>query len=1707
MSEENNNSTESVEEVETTEKGTAENLPAARRRKFLTKRNFTVLSGLLLVVAVCLVILTLISYRYGVFDNYIKAQFVAKMEQIGIVFNADTFRVTVAPLQLELKNATFNDKISGDKLFFIRDAKLVLTIEDLYAWQLSRDIKLDSTDVNGAEAWVKFDENGKSNFSNLKLVEDEGGSRVNFKYDSVHFTLKDGLIHFGNVQHKISADAKNVIFSLSPTTYAVPDEQKRYNFDISSTNSNFIYDEKVLDPLDLSIKGIADTKGAEISELKLTTPIGGTVLSGTLTDWERLQYNLKINSTIDLQQTGAILANGTALRGFGNFEGTVTGEGEKYQIDGEVTSESLAAANVRLKGVQVNAKIAGENAIYEGNGKAIAEMLTYEDFQIDFPQLIGNVRGNGTDFKWFGELQAIAAKSPDGSIANLFISDAVAEYKDKQFAANFGNIRAGRLTTTDLIAESLQVRNVKVDSNNGVTSISAPNVRANVIKADGTDLTGVNANGVKVTTNGSKTDARVDNVQAETLRNKNTKLRNIKADSVNLTTQNGATDVQAKNVRADGVDADGAKIGNLQAGNVDVKVRGNQTDVVSDNVKVARIETTDAVLGSLNVAGVRLKIVAGRVEGTSSDIDVGDVDLRKNGKIENAKIYKPVFVLEPSGRYRASMDMSLGGGVLGSIKLGAARASVVADNDKVVLNDLTADVMDGKVAGNATIAMNQRVQSKVDADFTELDLSKLLALQGGRIIPIAGKTTGKANLTFAGTNFKNASGTLTADFRANAGTEERGLVPINGNLALRATDGLFDIDSARLNTEKSSLVATGRFDLNGIDSNLNVALNSSDATEIERLIKVLNFSPELEQQLADNQLNFAGNLKFNGDVTGNLSNPNVEGRASVDSVSMRGRLLGSLATNIFVSPETIELKDGVLQEPNGGNLAFSVNIPQTGINNISVEATLTRINAGNLLAALPINSLPEKLRDFNAETSGKINLTGLPNAMNGTATLNAGAGTLAGQSFEGFDSDVAFEGTTVNIKKFDARFAGGNLSAAGTYQRDTELFDLTLNGKNLQASSFRPFITDSTDFPTFSGIIDLKATATGKSDDFKTYNVNFNGTGQNVIINDNAVGTVSIDGKTENQILKADLTANFENQPQLITATVNFGDEKLPFRAETNFNQTELTPFIAILRPPGSVALSGRATGKVFAEGNLYARDASGKGYFSTDDIKGTAQFSEFALQFEETPIVATQPISISFNSSEVVIENARFAGGGSNLVVSGTKALKSNGVDNLSVDGKINLRLLNLLSKDMFFSGLADIAVRLTGVNRESRLSGSASVDNAAVSTFVGSERLNFERVKARVIFTSNQAQIEQATGYLGGGKVTGTGGALVEGLKLQQFRLEIRGQNITAPLPKNFLTTGDAEIDVSGKREGDAFNTLIAGTLYAKRSSYTKDIDVADFISSRRDANISEGSSSSNFLGVPRLDLRVQGRDALVIRNNLADLTASIDIRVTGDVDYPVLSGRVTANSGTVFFRNDRYTVNRGTLEFPPQSDNEPYINLQAESDIKGYQVFVNLVGNLSNMDALNATVRSNPALPQGDVISLITTGNLTSTDSGIPAYAQTGLNTAAEVITDTLINEPVRKATDKLFGLNKFEIDPIVSGRRLSPTARLTVGRQINKNLAVTYSTNLSEDQNQILAVEYRLSNRLSFVAQYEQRSLTNVTRNNNVFSFEVRLRKRF
>ncbi|HCA58951.1 MAG TPA: hypothetical protein DEP46_13340, partial [Blastocatellia bacterium] len=416
---------------------------------------------------------------------------------------------------------------------------------------------------------------------------------------------------------------------------------------------------------------------------------------------------------------------------------------------------------------------------------------------------------------------------------------------------------------------------------------------------------------------------------------------------------------------------------------------GPDTLIYSDRLRVARVEAGSATLGSLNIAGVRLTIREGRIEARSEDIDAGNVTLSKGGAfpeggtIENVVAAKPVYVLEPSGRYRATADMSIGGGFLGSINLGSARSRVVITNDRAELNELVAQVMDGEVRGEARIALTSRSESTINADFSSLDISKLIALGAGRILPIQGETTGRADISFRGTDIRTATGEINANIAASAGNDADGRFPLNGSIRINAADGLLNVENAKLATEKSELIASGKFDLLGTNSDLELALRSSDASEAERMIRILDVSPGLTEQLDAYRVVLRDDLTFDGRVTGSLSEPEFKGNLSLGSISLREQELGRVSAELDFSSRGIFVSNGKLLEVEGGQMEFAVAIPAAGINNTSVTATLNNISAGRLLTAIPIE-LPASLQGLRGNTSGTIELRGLPNESQGT---------------------------------------------------------------------------------------------------------------------------------------------------------------------------------------------------------------------------------------------------------------------------------------------------------------------------------------------------------------------------------------------------------------------------------------------------------------------------------------------------------------------------------------------------------------------------------------------------------------------------------------------------------------------------------------------------------------------------------------------------
>ncbi len=454
------------------------------------------------------------------------------------------------------------------------------------------------------------------------------------------------------------------------------------------------------------------------------------------------------------------------------------------------------------------------------------------------------------------------------------------------------------------------------------------------------------------------------------------------------------------------------------------------------------------------------------------------------------------------------------------------------------------------------------------------------------------------------------------------------------------------------------------------------------------------------------------------------------------------------------------------------------------------------------------------------------------------------------------------------------------------------------------------------------------------------------------------------------------------------------------------------------------------------------------------------------------------------------------FTGEGTSVTLEGTLS-RDAARSSLAVNGQIDLRLLSSFTPTIFTTGIAEVQASIVGKLDSPQLLGVANLRDIGLR--IVDFPLSIARGNGQIRFTSNQAVIENFVAATpGGGTISIQGGAALSGLAPVQWRLEATADQIGAEYPKDTLTVVDAQVTLEGTRKLQ----VLSGNAQVRRASYTKDITLEELITTG-------GPFQSDFLeagpggpggpsGLPTvLDLHVTADNTLIIKNNLADAVGSAYLNLRGSLDEPQVSGRVLLSRGTLNFRNGQYELTRGMITIPGRRGAEPYIDFQSEADIRGYHISITFNGAISK---LQTNVRSEPELPEPDIVSLILTGSISTDRSTDASVAQTGLGLAQSILSASL-SEQLERGTQRLFGLSRFSIDPLLVGRGNDPTARITIGQRITKDLTVTYSQNLTSGVSgidRVVLVEYRLTNRFSVVGFRNERG---------ELGFDVRLRKRF
>jgi translocation and assembly module TamB len=282
---------------------------------------------------------------------------------------------------------------------------------------------------------------------------------------------------------------------------------------------------------------------------------------------------------------------------------------------------------------------------------------------------------------------------------------------------------------------------------------------------------------------------------------------------------------------------------------------------------------------------------------------------------------------------------------------------------------------------------------------------------------------------------------------------------------------------------------------------------------------------------------------------------------------------------------------------------------------------------------------------------------------------------------------------------------------------------------------------------------------------------------------------------------------------------------------------------------------------------------------------------------------------------------------------------------------------------------------------------------------------------------------------------------------------------------------------------------------------ASFLKDYDpISGFLEEHNSRIILPGGGK--FGDMLSLDLAVSANRSLRLDTPLVKLNSAADLKIKGSFANPILTGRIEADGGDLYFQGARYRINRGRVDFANLTRLDPHIDLEAETNVRDYRVILNLSGTV---DKFKADLRSEPPLPTVELFSLVSSGGATNPDqfysrTSLP-FAATGRHLDSSASASALLSEGVSlkvgSRVKRIFGIDRFRVDPGLFSRPEERGARVTVGQQVTRNLSITYSTSVAANEQQIILVEYDFNDATSIIASRDA---------DGFFGVDLRFRKR-
>ena len=419
---------------------------------------------------------------------------------------------------------------------------------------------------------------------------------------------------------------------------------------------------------------------------------------------------------------------------------------------------------------------------------------------------------------------------------------------------------------------------------------------------------------------------------------------------------------------------------------------------------------------------------------------------------------------------------------------------------------------------------------------------------------------------------------------------------------------------------------------------------------------------------------------------------------------------------------------------------------------------------------------------------------------------------------------------------------------------------------------------------------------------------------------------------------------------------------------------------------------------------------------------------------------------------------------------------------DSLSIDVNGGFSNLDLVFPWRGVKGRLEYQARIRGAPSSPQLNGVIEIQGPVLPFPQFPQAL--ADYSGRVNVEGGRFSIRSFRGKLGGGEVEGNGEVTLGKGGEIGINCSFGGKSmLLSPLERT-----RALANASLRLVKDSKRFILEGDVAVRRLSWRREIQEKFSFSSRPNA---KPQQKPGFFDDLTLNVRLKADDNAWMENSLGRVRGRFDLNVTGDIKAPILLGTIETLSGEALFQDRKFQILRGRLSFFNPSSVEPYLDFRAETFVKDYRVTITLSGLATQ---LKPQFSSSPPLPPEDVLALLALGE---------AYKrQYRTETSSQLSTASLLSftltEGAQKRAEKLFSLDRFRIDPFLMGSSSEMTARLTIGKKISKDFYIYYSTNLTRQTEEIIRLEWDLSNEFSIVG----------TRNEiGRLSFDVKVRRRF